>query len=35
MITGIGRIELIVRDLEEYVSFLENLGFEIVRNGKG
>ena len=31
MITGIDHIELIVRDLETYISFLERLGFETVR----
>ncbi len=31
MITGIDHIELIVRDLEDYVRFFESLGFEHVR----
>ncbi|MBT3372272.1 MAG: VOC family protein [Rhodospirillaceae bacterium] len=31
MIKGIDHIELIVRDLDEYVSFLKTLGFETVR----
>ncbi|MDP6388762.1 MAG: VOC family protein [Alphaproteobacteria bacterium] len=30
MIKGIDHIELIVRDFEEYVEFLENLGFELL-----
>ncbi len=31
MIKGIDHIELIVRDLDDYVSFLKTLGFETVR----
>jgi catechol 2,3-dioxygenase-like lactoylglutathione lyase family enzyme len=31
MITGIDHIEIIVRDLKEYVAFYEKLGFKILR----
>ena len=31
MIKGIDHIELIVRDLDEYVAFFKTLGFEMVR----
>jgi catechol 2,3-dioxygenase-like lactoylglutathione lyase family enzyme len=31
LVTGIDHIELIVRDLQEYVTFLKTLGFEMVR----
>ena len=31
MITGIDHIEIIVRDLDEYVDFLTTLGFETLR----
>ncbi len=31
MITGIDHIELIVRDLDDYVAFLTTLGFETLR----
>ena len=31
MITGIDHIEIIVRDLDDYVDFLTTLGFETLR----
>ena len=31
MITGIDHIEIIVRDLDEFVAFYEKLGFKVVR----
>lgn len=34
MIRGIDHIELIVRDVEEFVSFFEKLGFEVIARTK-
>ena len=34
MIRGIDHIELIVRDVEEFVSFFQKLGFELIQRTK-
>ncbi len=34
MIRGIDHIELIVRDVEQFVTFFQNLGFELVARTK-
>ena len=32
MLQGIDHIEIIVRDLDEYVAYLQKLGFELIMN---